>query len=95
MLQFSISVTFKIISLSTCYNCSQVNNIKFSIVSSFTSQSLSKFYSFSINGNTCAETESKLIIISYIWDDDHIHWVDENNWQLLWRNTSFQGTNDT
>ena len=64
-------------------------------MSSSSSQSLSKFHSLFNNENKCAETETKLDFISSICDYDHIHPVDENNWQCLWCNTIFQGINAT
>ena len=39
--------------------------------------------------------ETKLDFISYIWDDDCIRKLDENNWKCLWCNKTFQGINDT
>ena len=64
-------------------------------MSSTTSQYSSTFNSFFNRENTSAETETKLDIIFYIWDDDHILRLDEKNWQCLWCNASFQGINAT
>ena len=58
-------------------------------------QELSKYHYLFNNENTCAETETKLYFISYIWDDDNILKIDKNNWQWLWCNISFQGINST
>ena len=33
--------------------------------------------------------------MSYIWDDDHIQRIDENNWKFLWCNKIFQGIDAT
>ena len=68
---------------------------KMFIISSSPSQSSSKFNSLFNNENICAETETKLYFISSIWDDDQIIRLDENNWQCLWCDTSFQEINDT
>ena len=38
---------------------------------------------------------NKLDFISSIWDDDHIHRIDENNCQCLWCNKLIQINNDT
>ena len=59
------------------------------------SQSLSKHYYLFNNEKMYAETETKLDLISSTWDDDHIQRLDENNWECLWCNTSFQGINAT
>ena len=64
-------------------------------MSSTANQSSSKFHSFFNKENTSAETKTKLDFILYIWDDDHILKLDENNCQCLWCNTSFQGINAT
>ena len=64
-------------------------------MSSSASQSLSKYYSLFYNEKTCSETETKIHFISYIWYDDHILGIDENNWQCLWCNTSLQVINAT
>ena len=50
---------------------------------------------FSIRKKTSAETATKLDLISFIWDDDHIWRLDEKNWQCLWCNQTFQGINTT
>ena len=67
--------------------CSEVDIIKFSIMQSYASQSFPKYHSLFHNKNTCAETETKLDFISFIWDDDHIVRIYENNWQFTWCNT--------
>ena len=64
-------------------------------MSSTTSQSSSKIHLFFNKGKTSAETETKLDLISSIWDDDHILRLDEKNCQCLWYNQSFQGINYT
>ena len=64
-------------------------------MSSNTSQSSSTFNSLFNNEKTSAETETKLYFISYTWDNDHILRLDENNWQCLWCNQTFQGINAT
>ena len=60
-----------------------------------TSQSSPEFHSFFDKEETCAETATKLDIISSIWDDDHIRRLDEKNWQCLWCDLTFQGINST
>ena len=60
---------------------SQVGIIRFYIISSSASQSFSNFHLLFNNENIYAETEKKLDFISSIWDDDHIHRVDDNNSQ--------------
>ena len=92
---FLINVTAKAHSFFTsCKIFSSWHN-KFSIISSYASQSLSRYHYLFNNKNTCAEIETKINFISSIWDDDHILRHDEKNWQCLWCNTSFQGINAT
>ena len=44
------------------------------------SQISSKFHLFLNKEKKSAETETKLDLISYIWDDDHILRIDKKNW---------------
>ena len=69
--------------------------MKISIIFSSASQSSSKFHSFFNMEETSAETETKLDLISSIWDDDHILGLDENNWKYLWCTKVLQGINAT
>ena len=64
-------------------------------MSASTSQSLSKFYSLFNNEKSYIEKETKLDFISSIWDDYCIQRLDDNNWQCLWHNESYQGINAT
>ena len=64
-------------------------------MSSSKSQSLSKYHVLFNNEKSCAETETKLYFILYIWDYDHIMRLDENNLQYLWCTKKFQGINAT
>ena len=64
-------------------------------MSSTKSKSSSAFHSLFNEKKINSETETKLDFISYIWDDDHILILDENNWQLLCCNTRFQVMNST
>ena len=62
-------------------------------MSSTTSQSSLSFHLFFNKVKASAETETKLDLISSIWDNDHILRLDEKNRKCLWCNTSFQGIN--
>ena len=64
-------------------------------MSSPTSQSSPEFHSFFNKEKTSAETATKIYLISYIWDDDHILRLDEKNWQFLWCDQTFQGIDAT
>ena len=64
-------------------------------MSSSASQYYSKTHSIFNKGNKCAETDTKLYLISSIWDDDNILRLDENNWQCLQCTKVFQGINAT
>ena len=37
----------------------------------------------------------ELNFISSIWEDDHIEKLDNNHWECLWCDNTFQGINDT
>ena len=54
-------------------------------MSASTSQHLSKIHSLFNNEKEHAEKETKLDLISSIWDYDHIQTLDKNNCQCLWR----------
>ena len=76
---FISNVTDKILlSFTSCKFFPSLHN-KFSIMSSSASQSLSNYNSLFNNEKTCAEKETKLDIISFIWYNDHILRLDENN----------------
>ena len=52
----------------------------FFIVSDSAIQSYLKFHPLFNTDKACEETETKLDFVSYIWDDDRIHRIDESNW---------------
>ena len=79
----------------TGWHIYQVDIIKISIMSSSASQYYSKTHSIFNKGNKCAETDTKLYLISSIWDDDNILRLDEKNWQWLWCTKVSQGINAT
>ena len=64
-------------------------------MSSSTSQSSPEFHSFFNKEKTSAENATKIDFISSVWDDDHIMSLDENNWQCVWCNQTFQLINAT
>ena len=72
-----------------------VDTSKVYVMSYPTSRPFPAFHSFFNKEKTSAETATKLDFISSIWDDDHIRRLDEKNWQCLWCNQNFQGTNAT
>ena len=59
---------------------SQYDIIMFFIVSDSAIQSYLKFHPLFNTDKACEETETKLDFVSYIWDDDRIHRIDESNW---------------
>ena len=87
------NVTAKTLSLFMSCNFSQFDIIKFSIMSSYASQSLSNLIRCLLM--KIHMKKKNLDCILSIWDDDHIHRVDETNWRCLWFNKISQGINST
>ena len=92
---FLANVTAKTLSFFTSWNFSQVDIIKFSIMSSSTSQYSSNFHSFFNKEKTCAETETKIDLISSLWVDDQMLRLDETNRKCLWYTWKSQGISTT
>ena len=82
--------TSRTLSLFTSLSFISFDISKVYIMSSPTSLSSPALHSFFNKEKTSAETTTKLDIISFIRDDDHIQRLDEKNWQCLWCNQTFQ-----
>ena len=74
---FLANVTSKTLSFFKSWNVSQVDIIKVYVMSYTISQSSSTFHSLFNKEKTSAEIETKLDLISSLWDDDHILRIDK------------------